>query len=255
MAESKHPDLTSFKALSFDVYGTLIDQNAGLLKSLSAITSQLPADHALNEEPPVQALARFREQVLALEAREPTLLFNENQAMSAVALAHELGVSLSDSVAEPFGNAPGTWAPFPDTVDALRRLGARFRLAVLSNVDNANWRSTQERQLAGVRFDAVCTAQDIGSYKPDRKNFEYLFGHCRKELGVDPDKGELLHVAKSLELDHVPAKELGLRSVWISRGGDQELEKFQGRVAYEWKFATLGEFADEVDRQFKAKGQ
>lgn len=116
--------------------------------------------------------------------------------------------------------------------------------------------------MEGVDFDGVYTAQEIGSYKPDPKNFEYLFGHARKELGADAEKGELLHVARSLKVDHVPCKQLGLRSVWISRGADRgdgggivkdELKEFKDSVGFEWRFDSIGDFADEVERQFKAK--
>jgi len=116
--------------------------------------------------------------------------------------------------------------------------------------------------LGGARFDAVYTAEDIGSYKPAHGNFEYLFAHARADLGVDAARGELLHVARSLTADHVPAKELGLRSVWIARGGDEPDRygvggnyaqlKAEGRLGFEWKFATIGDFADEVERQFAA---
>lgn len=117
--------------------------------------------------------------------------------------------------------------------------------------------------MEGVDFDGIYTAQEIGSYKPDKANFEYLFGHARKDLGIDAEKGELLHVARSLKVDHVPCKEIGLRSVWISRGADNktseggivkdELAQYEGSVGFEWRFDSIGDFADEVERQFKAK--
>ena len=107
------------------------------------------------------------------------------------------------------------------------------------------------------------TAEAIGSYKPSPSNFRYLFDGVRREFGVDVDKGELLHVARSLTVDHVPAKELGLRSVWIARGedrpeeygtgGDYKQLTAEGKLGFEWMFQTIGEFADEVERQFAAK--
>ncbi|ETS81198.1 hypothetical protein PFICI_06200 [Pestalotiopsis fici W106-1] len=263
MAPTKYPDLTSFKALSFDCYGTLIDWEAGLIKSLGALTSQLPASDPHNEDPPVAAMQKFDLAIVDIQKRQPHLLYNEILVAAATRLAHELGITaLSDSIAEPLGNAPGTYPAFPDTVDGLRRLKKYYKLAILSNIDNINMKSTIERQLEGVDFDGVYTAQEIGSYKPDPKNFEYLFGHARKELGIDAEKGELLHVARSLKVDHVPCKALNLRSVWISRGADQgghggivkdELNEFKDSVGFEWRFDSIGDFADEVERQFKAK--
>ncbi|KAK8074728.1 haloacid dehalogenase- type II [Apiospora hydei] len=121
--------------------------------------------------------------------------------------------------------------------------------------------ATLGRALEGCRFDAVCTAQDVGSYKPDLRNFEYLLRKLREEFGVEKD--EVLHVAHSISINHVPAKQLGLRSVWISRGtqsgggrddihGDEE-EEFKDRAAYEWRFDTIEQFTEEVEKQFAAK--
>ncbi len=245
---------------SFDCYGTLIDWEAGLQKSLAPLISQLPASHPLKSDPPTAAMRRLDELATAHEERTPSLPYNELLVMSLSDLAREMGLALPDSVSEPFGNSVGTWGPFADTVAGLQKLGARYKLIILSNVDNANIGATVAKQLRPARFDAVYTAQDIGSYKPSRRNFEYLFARARADLGVDWTRGDLLHVARSLSADHVPAKDLGLRSVWISRGGEKEegegvggaLALYKDRTAFEWRFDTIGEFADEVERQFAA---
>ena len=199
--------------------------------------------------------------VVEHQKRTPTVPYNEILVMSLSDFAHETGISVPGSVSEPFGNSVGTWTAFPDTVAGLQKLAKHYKLIILSNVDNANIAATVEKQLAPAHFDAVYTAQDIGSYKPAHANFEYLFAHAKDELGIDWTQGDLLHVARSLTVDHVPAKELGLRSVWISRGGEKEegegvggsLDKLKGKVGYEWRFDTIGDFADEVERQFAAK--
>ncbi|KAI1358845.1 HAD-like domain-containing protein [Xylaria arbuscula] len=256
-----YPDLTTFKALSFDCYGTLIDWETGLQKSLYPLISQLPANHPLKTDPPKKAMIRLDDIIVEHQQRTPTLPYNEMLVMSLSDLAHEAGISVPDSVSEPFGNSVGTWSAFPDTVAGLQKLAKHYKLIILSNVDNANITATVEKQLAPARFDAVYTAQDIGSYKPSHANFEYLFAHAKDELGIDWTQGDLLHVARSLTADHVPAKELGLRSVWISRGGEKKegegvggsLDKLTGKVGYEWRFDTIGAFADEVERQFAGK--
>ncbi|KAI1177368.1 HAD-like domain-containing protein [Nemania sp. FL0916] len=256
-----HPDLTSFKALSFDCYGTLIDWESGLSRALTPIVSQLPPSHPFNSDPPLGAMRRLSAISTSHEERTPSIPYNELLVMSLSDLAHELGLPLPDSVSEPFGNAVGTWSAFPDTVEGLQRLAKHYKLIILSNVDSANMAATLDRQLAPAEFDAVYTAQDIGAYKPARRNFDYLFGHAKLDLGVDWQKGELLHVARSLKLDHVPAKEMGLRSVWITRGGDKEghegvgdrLKDYRDKTAFEWTFETVGDLADEVERQFAAK--
>lgn len=113
----------------------------------------------------------------------------------------------------------------------------------------------------GVAFDAVYTAEKIGSYKPDHGNFEYLFSGVERELGGKREG--VLHVARSLTADHVPAKEIGLRSVWIARGGDKpegygtggdyEGLKAEGKLGFEWVYQTLGEFAEAVEREFEGR--
>ena len=252
---------------SFDVYGTLIDWETGILQTLSTLTSQLPTTHPYNTTPPTAALVRLNELTTELERTHPTMPYNEVLTSSLTRLAtSELGLPLPDSVAEPFGNSPGTWLPFADTLPGLRKLARRYKLIVLSNVDNANIGATVAKlsggeEEAGVRFDAVYTAQDIGSYKPARANFKYLFRRARADLGVDRDSGDLLHVARSLRADHLTAAELGLRSVWISRGGDRaghygvggDYAALKDRLSFEWRFDTIGDFADEVERQFAAK--
>ncbi|KAI2471307.1 haloacid dehalogenase [Annulohypoxylon bovei var. microspora] len=264
-SENKYPDLTSFKALSFDCYGTLIDWETGFLSTVRLLTSQLPPTHPLNTDPPLEAMRLLNDKANAYERTHPTLPYNEllAEAITAFATADLQLPGLSDSFAEPFGNSPGTWAAFPDTVGGLRKLARHYKLAILSNVDAQNIGATVGRQLAPAAFDAVYTAQDVGSYKPAHKNFEYLFAHLKADLGVDREKGELLHVAHSLPADHVPAKELGLPSVWISRGGEKktvrgvggDYEALKDKVAFGWRFDTIGDFADEVERQFAAKSK
>ena len=105
---------------------------------------------------------------------------------------------------QAFGSQIGTWTAFPDTVAALQILKKYYKLVILSNIDNESIARTVSGPLAGADFEAVYTAQNIGSYKPDLKNFEYLLKGAEKELGVK--KEEVLHTAQSLTHDCVPAK-------------------------------------------------
>lgn len=143
-------------------------------------------------------------------------------------------------------------APFPDTVAAVQKLSKHYKLVPLSNCDRATFARVLEGPLKDVSFDAVYLAEDIGSYKPDHRNFEYLLSRVQKDFGVE--KGEVLMVAHGLPIDHVPAKELGMESVWIQRESTEEDEKrFEGRVAYKWKFKTLGDLAQAVELEFGDK--
>ncbi|KAK4444259.1 HAD-like domain-containing protein [Podospora aff. communis PSN243] len=259
------PDLTTFKALSFDCYGTLIDWENGLIHSLSPILSLLPASHPWTLRP-LSAVEHFNAHSSHLWATQPLLPYDANLTQSFLLLAREAGVTLPESVdASEIGSAPGRWPAFEDSVAALQTLKRFYKLIILSNVNNGNIARTVKDNLAPVVFDGVYTAEEIGSYKPSLENFRYLFEHAKMDFGVDKEKGELLHVARSLTADHVPAKEVGLRSVFIARGGDRrekygtggDLEELtrEGKLGFEWKFDTLGEFAAEVERQFAAKGE
>ena len=114
---------------------------------------------------------------------------------------------------QAFGASVGDWPAFDDTVAALQYLKQHYRLVILSNVDRESFRASQAR--LQVEFDHVFTAQDIGSYKPDPRNFAYLLQRLRSDFGIE--KAEVLHVAQSLSHDHVPANRCDLASAWIDR--------------------------------------
>ena len=139
----------------------------------------------------------------------------------------------------------------------MQKLSKQYKLVVLSNVDKASFSRTLSGPLAGVKFDAIYTAEDIGSYKPDVKNFAYLVEHAEKDFGVRKD--EILKVAQSLYHDHVPAKAFGLRpSVWIERrpGGEEalmgsRLEDLNEQVDLAATFKSLGELVEVVEKAFE----
>ena len=131
----------------------------------------------------------------------------------------------------------------------LRRLGPglaylkqHFKLVILSNVDRTSFAGSNAR--LGVAFDAVYTAQDIGSYKPSPRNFEYMLAQLG-ELGHE--KTDILHTAQSLFHDHAPAKAFGLASAWIDRRHDRE--GFGATMnpgeppGYDFRFTSMAELA------------
>ena len=116
---------------------------------------------------------------------------------------------MSDAEAAGFGSSVGQWPAFPDSAEALQRLQERFKLAVITNCDDDLFAQSERR--LGVAFDYVITAQQAGSYKPDQANFLLAFER------IEEPRDRILHVAQSLFHDHVPAKALGMTSVWIDR--------------------------------------
>lgn len=261
---SSFPDLTDFRALSFDCYGTLVDYEGALRKHLEPLRAALPSSHPLvQDDDGTSLMRRFNSVSDEIEQQQGDLRCDDLLVQSFRQLLSELEIdeaALPPQSVEAWRDMNGSCDPFPDTIAGLGVLKKHFKLIILSNIDERNITVTAG-SLEPVRFDAIYTAEKIGSYKPSHSNFRYLFRRAKEDLGVDADKGEILHVARSLRADHAPAKELGLRSVWITRGGDTkegqgiggDAEEMKDKLAFEWKFSSIGEFADEVERQFERK--
>lgn len=203
--------------LSFDCYGTLIDWETGIwnaLQPLFAVNQRGDLDRS-----PV--LGQYAQAESAAEKAHPGAGYREILRIVHRDLAHRLGLETTDAMDQGFSESVGDWPPFDDSEDALTSLGEHFKLVILSNVDRASFTASQRR--LGVEFDAVYTAEDIGSYKPDPANFTYLIDHVQRDLGFAPE--DILHVAQSLYHDHIPAIDTGLSTAWIDRqklslGGD-----------------------------------
>jgi 2-haloacid dehalogenase len=229
--------LAGFEALSFDCYGTLIDWEAGL----GAVLNRWAAARNLHLGTE-QLLSAFGRHEATVESAHPTALYPDILARTLRALGAELGVAVGEQDTRVLAASVPDWPAFADSHDALVRLGQRFRLIILSNVDRASFAGSQSR--LGVRFDSVLTAEDIGSYKPSPRNFAALHEE-RARLGVA--EGKLLHVAQSLFHDHVPAKQAGLPTVWIDRRHDRPgwgaTPAPVAPVTADWEFPSLAAFA------------
>lgn len=244
--------LTNFRALSFDCYGTLIDWESGIWTQLQSFVGRLPNDHQFRDRDTL--IKRFNEHQRRFQSQDPKILYNHGLANCFVKLAQEAQIGYTEAEAEAFGKSAGEWPAFSDTIQALKVLKQYYKLIIISNVDNQNLRGTLTGALAGVEIDAILTAEDMGAYKPNHDNFRKLFQMVSENFGVE--KEQLLHVAKSLPIDHVPAKELDLTSVWIARGpagstamgGD--IRNFGGKVAFKWMFPSLRDLAEEVERAY-----
>ena len=228
--------LSDFKALSFDCYGTLIDWETGLAEALEPLRQRTGATTAEL----IDAFGPVEHQV---EQDFPQLRYSELLAKVHERLSRRFGVEPDAEEARAFGQSVGDWPAFPDTAEALAYLKQHFKLVILSNVDRASFARSNER--LGVEFDHVFTAEEIGSYKPALRNFEYLLERLG-ETGVA--KSELLHTAQSLFHDHVPANRLGIASAWIDRRHD----KGSGGATvvpdptprFDFRFTSLGEMAE-----------
>ena len=192
-----------YEALSFDCYGTLIDWETGIT---NAVRSALEA-HGLDLTN-AQILALYSEIEPQAQRGEYTeyrvVLQNVMQG-----IADRLGFTPVETDLNCLSDTLGDWPVFPDTVDALKAMKSRYKLAILSNIDDDLFAQTAPKLC--VEFDQIITAQQAGTYKPSIHNFILAIDR----IGVGPDR--LLHVAESMFHDIVPAKSIGLSAVWVNR--------------------------------------
>ena len=260
MASATKPPLGQYRVLSFDVFGTLVDCDTVIHQHLIPLVKHLPNNDPLcasypvkplpghDLSPPHPLLSAFGAHQSRISAEQPRMRFEDILRESYMAVAADLGVSGGTGrtkEADALAGSIGTWAAFPDTVSAMHRLQKRYKLIALSNVSLTGVRAILSGPLNDVQFDKVYIAEDIGSYKPDRRNFEYLLDGVRK-LGFQ--KEQLLHVAHGVSTDQVSAEEMGIDHVWVERQvedwGDARKEAMT-RLRIVKDLQTL---ADEVER-------
>ena len=196
-------DFRSFDAMTFDCYGTLIDWETGIERALRAMFDPRGV------RPTADGLLETYAGSEAAAEEGPYLRYRDVLARCAQEVCGAFGMEPTADEVAAFAGSVGDWPAFPDSTDALSRLHERFRLGVITNCDDDLFAASNVR--LGVTFDWVVTAQQVGGYKPDARNFEVAFGR------MDVPRERILHVAQSLFHDHVPAKSLGLSTVWVDR--------------------------------------
>ena len=229
--------LTEFKALTFDCYGTLIDWESGMVEALKPLTGKL--GRALSRNEILEAHARHES---AQQLQTPARLYRDLLAIVYRRLAEEWGIAVSWSECVVYGRSVGNWPAFTDSPGALQYLKRHYKLVILSNTDNESFAGSNVR--LQVPFDAIYTAEDVGSYKPADGNFEYMLRNL-EALGIR--KHEILHVAESMFHDHAPANAHGLANCWIYRRYDQEgfgATMNPGKMPrYDFRFNSMADLA------------
>ncbi len=196
-------DFEAFDALTFDCYGTLIDWETGILRALGDLLGA-----AAEGEPPdalLERYGRFEPEAEHGEFRHYREVLEDVARRFAAEFDHEI----DGRAAERFAASVSQWPPFPDTVAALDALGTRYRLAIVSNVDEDLFAGSAAQ--LGADFDQVVTASQVESYKPAPAHFHEIV----RRLGLPIER--VLHVAQSLYHDILPATELGFTCVWVNR--------------------------------------
>ncbi len=236
------PHPTDYRVLTFDCYGTLIDWECGIWDALQPLIMHNP-DNEVTRDAGLRAFAQCesRQEQATPDLRYPDLLTRVHGS-----IAESLGLESSPELDAAFGASVPHWPAFPDTADALRTLKRHYKLVILSNV-HRDGIAASNRKL-GVAFDAIYTAEDIGSYKPADANFEYMLAHLQSDLGLE--RSDVLHTAQSLHHDHAPAKRFGLANAWIDRrrlsegGSWGATERVEKMPTTDFVFFSLGEMAE-----------
>jgi 2-haloacid dehalogenase len=239
--------LTDFNTLTFDCYGTLIDWETGILTALRPLLGRLKTP--LTENQVLQAHARHE---TSQEAYTPAKKYREVLSIVYKRLAEEWQAPFTHEECVAYGKSVQNWPAFDDSPAALQYLKKHYKLVILSNVDNESFTYSNAKLL--VQFDAIITAEDVGSYKPSPRNFEYMLAQLA-DRGIK--KEQILHTAESLYHDHKPANAFGLASCWIyrrhSRPGFGATMNSGELPAVNFRFNSLAELAQAHQEAYAFK--
>jgi 2-haloacid dehalogenase len=200
-------DFSKYKVLTFDCYGTLIDWEKGIETLVAPWLSELGG-----VVPSGLLVTSFAIMQAKHQQVRPVLLYPEVLRRAWTDIEGTFGWDENAEHAGAFANSAGEWPPFPDTIESLRYLARFYKLAILSNVDNASLARTL--RLLEVPFELTVTAEDVCSYKPGLAHFERAIQEFAKQ-GIK--QSEILHVAQSKHHDVAPGRQLGLTTVWVNR--------------------------------------
>ena len=196
-------DFSRLRVISFDCYGTLIDWESGILPALRAVLAR--HGRTLADAAILELYGEFE----AEAESGPYQKYREVLQSVVRAYGKRFGFDPSPTDIRVLDESVPAWPPFPDTVAALRQLKKRYKLAVISNIDDDLFAETGKH--LGVNFDAVVTAEQARSYKPSINNFNLAL----RTLVLPPE--HLLHAGQSIYHDVIPARSLGISTVWVNR--------------------------------------
>jgi 2-haloacid dehalogenase len=201
--------VNDFSALTFDCYGTLIDWERGILTELRPWADR----HGREDLSDNAILEAFGSTEAACEAETPGVLYPQILEEAQRRLARQWSIRSTADETASFGQSVARWPAFADSATSLQYLKRYYKLVIISNVDRASF--AHSNQKLDVEFDRIITAEDVGSYKPNLQNFHYALADLERSLGIA--RKQILHTAQSIFHDVVPAKSVGLTTLWINR--------------------------------------
>jgi len=190
---------------TFDCYGTLVDWNAGIQSELARLVGSSEGEHLL---------VRYHVIEPQVQSAHPGWRYRDVMAVVLGELADEAGIALPDAEKDALGRSLPGWPVFPEVRGALAEAHARgWQLVALSNTDRDLINASLE--VIGVPFERAIVASEVGSYKPAHGHWTAFY----ESTGAD--RARHVHVAQSYFHDIVPARELGIPSIWINRLGER----------------------------------
>lgn len=196
-------DFSRFRFISFDCYGTLIDWETGILSALRPICEKHSIE--LSDADLLQLYGELEAEAQAGEYKP----YREILGKVVEGIGNRCGFEARSAERDSLPDSLASWRPFPDTVDSLRELHSKFKLAIISNIDDDLF-AVSARQLK-INFDHVITAFQTRAYKPSPT----IFRLAQERLGISTQ--EWLHAGQSIYHDVIPAKSLGIATVWVNR--------------------------------------
>lgn len=215
----------TYRAITFDCYGTLVDWESGI----RAWAEKLLARKGSTAITPQDFYRKWEEHQFALLS--PYRGYRDIAARAAERVLRDLKLPVEPQDGQSLGDAIATWRPFPDTGDSLRRLGGRYKVGVISNMDNVVLFETVSRLGAPVHMRT--SAEDARAYKPDTAPFKLALSR----LGLEPE--QVMHVSCTFKYDLDTARKLGMHTAYVERGNDEK-----GEV--DMRVASLTELADRL---------
>lgn len=241
--------LSDFKVLTFDTYGTLIDWETGIYNGLAPLVEKAGHEDRSRDE----ILEAFAKHETDQEAQTPGMVYMQLLSVVYQRLAKDWDVKVTSEEANIFGASVPDWPEFADSPRALQYLKKHFKLVTLTNCDRLSYRGSNLR--LRIEYDAIYTAQDIGSYKPSLNNFDYMLRRLKEDFGFE--KTDILHTAQSLFHDHAPANQVGLASAWIDRRhadrGWGATMPPPGTPKYDFRFDSMIAMAKAHQQELKAR--
>jgi 2-haloacid dehalogenase len=201
--------LSDFDAVTFDVYGTLIDWEPSIITFLRRWAGR--NNVASSEQDLLMEFDRARAEI---QKERPAHLYPEVLRRCFDRICLEYGVAIDREERAAFAVSPHQWPAYPDSHAGLTELQARAKVGALSNIDNASLESSCRK--LDFRFDLIVTAELVGAYKPDWPHFRIAIADLAA-MGIPRER--ILHVGQSLRADITPANRLGLKCAWINRPG------------------------------------